>query len=95
MLGNFYAPTFFKINFFKKNFRNTIRVSNLLDPGRDLHPVGPDLGPKKLFANYYQQITKVTASKERVKLVPNILSTKSMGYWDIKKYKKLKSLFVA
>ena len=67
-------------------------MSNLLDPGRDLHPVGPDLGPKKLFANYYQQITKVTASKERDKLVPNILSTKSMGYWDIKKYKKFKIL---
>ena len=36
---------FFKINFFKKKFKNTIRVSNGFDPDQDLHFVGPDLGP--------------------------------------------------
>ena len=40
--------TFFKINFFKKYFRNTIRVSNKLDPDQARHSVGPDLGPKCL-----------------------------------------------
>ena len=30
--------------FLKKNFRNTISVSNSLDPDQDLHSVGPDLG---------------------------------------------------
>ena len=35
---------FFKINFFLKNsFKNTLRVSNGLDPDQDRHFVGPDL----------------------------------------------------
>ena len=52
MLGNFLCffcrlLTFFKINFLKKkSFRNTIGVSNGLDPDQDRHSVGPDLGPK-------------------------------------------------
>ena len=29
----------------KESFRNTIRVSNSLDPDQDLHSVGPDLDP--------------------------------------------------
>ena len=34
---------------FKKNyFRNTIRVSNSLDPDQDRPTVGPDLGPNCL-----------------------------------------------
>ena len=38
--------TFFKINFFKKNsFRNTIWVSNRLDPDQVRHFVGPDPVP--------------------------------------------------
>ena len=38
--------TFFKINFFQINsFRNTIRVSNCLDPDQDRHSVGHDLSP--------------------------------------------------
>ena len=45
ILHNFFViSSFFKINVFKKSFRNTIRVSNRLDPD-----VGPDLCPK-LFA---------------------------------------------
>ena len=53
MLGKFSCfccrlLTFFKINFFKKKIRNTIRVSNSLDPDQDLQNVGPDLGPNCL-----------------------------------------------
>ena len=54
MLGNLSCfcsllLTFFKINFFQKNsFRNTIRVSNSLDPDEDRHSVGPHLGPNCL-----------------------------------------------
>ena len=35
--------TFFKINFSKNSFINTMRVSNCLDPDRNGHSVGPDL----------------------------------------------------
>ena len=38
------ADFFFKIKVFKKSFRNTIRVSNGLDPDLDRPFVGPDLG---------------------------------------------------
>ena len=35
-----------KAHFFQKHsFRNTIRVSNSLDPDQDRHSVGPNLGP--------------------------------------------------
>ena len=60
MLGNFPCfcclLTFFKINFFKNYFMNTIRLSNSLDP---------DLGPNCFKG--YQQTTKVAASKEELK----------------------------
>ena len=54
---------FFKINFFKNYFRDTIRVSHGLDLGQDRRSVGPDLGP-----NCFQRLSavKVAASKERV-----------------------------
>ena len=39
---------FFKINIFLKKIRNTIRVSNTLDPDQARHFVGPDLGPNCL-----------------------------------------------
>ena len=46
---------FFFLNFFfKKCSRNTIRVSNSLDPDQARHFVGPDLGPyclQRLSAN--------------------------------------------
>ena len=41
--------TFFKINFFKKSIRNTIRMSKGLDPDQDRCSDGPDLG-SNLFA---------------------------------------------
>ena len=52
-LGNFSCfwcrlLTFLKINFLKNSFRNTIRVSNSLNPDQDRHFVGPDLGPNCL-----------------------------------------------
>ena len=52
---------FSKLTFSKQSFRNTIRVSNGLDPDQDRHFVGPDLG--QTICKGYQQTTKVTASK--------------------------------
>ena len=53
MLGNFHAFVvacclFSKLNVSKNSFRNTIKVSNCLDPDQDRHSVGPDLGPNCL-----------------------------------------------
>ena len=45
--------------FSNNSLRNTIRVSNSLDPNKDQNFVGPDLGPIKL-------ITNAAAKKERV-----------------------------
>ena len=45
MLGNLRC---FKLTFSKKSFRNTIRVSNSLDPDQAGHFVGPDLDPNCL-----------------------------------------------
>ena len=41
--------TNFKIIFFKKSFRNAIRVLNSLDPDQDRHSVSPDLDPNCLL----------------------------------------------
>ena len=43
------ADFFFKINFSKDSFRNTIRVSNGLGPDQNRRSVGPYMG-SKLFA---------------------------------------------
>ena len=54
MLGNFSmifllsVDIFSKLNFSKISFRNTIRVSDRLDPDQAQHSVGPDLGPNCL-----------------------------------------------
>ena len=48
------------------SFRNTIRVSNGLDPDQDQHFVGPDLWVQ-IVCKGYQQMTKVAAIKELVK----------------------------
>ena len=42
------AYFFSKLNFFKKCFKSTIRVSHGLAPEQDQHPVGSDLGPNCL-----------------------------------------------
>ena len=48
------SDDFFQNHFFQKNsFRNTIRVSNSLDPGQARHSVEPDLGPT-VFKGYQQ-----------------------------------------
>ena len=49
---------------FSKYFRNTIRVSNILDPDQAKHFVVPDLGP-----NILQRLTaddKLATGEERV-----------------------------
>ena len=46
----FYILFFFsKITFFEKNIRNTIKMSNSLDPDQPRHFVGPDLGTNFLL----------------------------------------------
>ena len=52
-----FADIFFKINFLKNYFRNTIRVSNSLD----LIFIGPDLGP-----NCLQKLSADDTSRQRV-----------------------------
>ena len=52
---------FFKINFFEKKIRNTIRVSNSLDPDQARHFVGPDLG-----LNCLQRFLADDTSRQRV-----------------------------
>ena len=52
-LGNFHdylssADFFSKFTYLKNSFRNTIKVSNGLDPDQAQHSVGPDLGPNYL-----------------------------------------------
>ena len=55
---------FFKINFFKKTFRNTIRVSNSLHSGQARHFFRPDLG-----LNCLQRLSADdTASRQRVEV---------------------------
>ena len=39
---------FSKFTFLKNSFRNTVRLSNSLDPDQARHGVGPDLGPNCL-----------------------------------------------
>ena len=53
MLGIFHAlivvcNLFSKLTFSKNSFRNTISVSNRLDPDQDRHSFSPDLGPNCL-----------------------------------------------
>ena len=53
MLGNFVfvlssADYFFSKSCLNNSFRNTIRVSNSLDPVQARNFVGPDLGPNRL-----------------------------------------------
>ena len=55
---------FSKLTFSKNSFRNTIRVSNGLDPDQDRHSVGPD--QVQSVCKGYQQITIVAPSMIRV-----------------------------
>ena len=72
MQGNF---SFFLSSadfFFSKNFRNTIRVSNILDPdyASHFHFIGPGLGPSCL-----QRLSADNTSRQRVR--PKFLDNKS------------------
>ena len=53
---------FSKSTFLKKNFRNTIRVSNSLDPDQARHFVWPDLVP-----NCLQRLSTEDTSRQGVK----------------------------
>ena len=48
MLSLSCADFFSNLTFSKDSFRNTIRVSNGLDPDQDRRSVSPDLGPNHL-----------------------------------------------
>ena len=48
--------------FSKNSFKNTIKVSNNLDPDQARHIVGPDLGP-----NCLQKLSTDNTSRQRVK----------------------------
>ena len=56
------ADFFFKITFSKNSFRDTIRVSNNLDPDQARHFVGPHLDPKCL-----QKLSADATSRQRIK----------------------------
>ena len=55
------SADFFRIIFFENSLRNTIRVSNSLDPDQALHSVGPDLGP-----NCLQNLSADDTSRQKV-----------------------------
>ena len=56
---------FSKLTTWKISVRNTIRVSNSLNPDRARHKVGPDLGP-----NCLQRLSADGTSRLRVNLFP-------------------------
>ena len=49
----------------KEEIRNTIRMSNSLDPDQSRHFVGPDLGP-----NCLQRLSADDTSRQRAKTSP-------------------------
>ena len=60
----FVVCCFFQNHLFLKNyFRNTIKVSESLDPDQARHFVGLDLGP-----NYLQRLSADLTSKQRAKV---------------------------
>ena len=73
MLDNFLSSADIFLHYFFSNFsfKNNIRMSNSLDPDQDRNSVCPDLGP--VFCKGYQQMTKATTSKERVKSATHYL----------------------
>ena len=88
-MGNFSCFSlliFFKINFLKNYFRNTILVSNRLDPDQDRHFVEPDLVPT-FFKGYEQtplvgsELIKIWEDSSEIK--ENIYSCKVLAYIGI------------
>ena len=72
MLGNFNDFFGRQLTFFKKkNFRNTIRVSNSLDPGQAV-----DLILVQTVFKYEQKTAKLAAARQRVKFLRPIVTDK-------------------
>ena len=61
------ADVFTKLTFSKNSLRNTIRVSNGLNPDRDQHSGVCDMGSNCLHRLSADK--KITTSKERVKYI--------------------------
>ena len=59
------------VKFKKKSFRNTIRVSNSLDPDQGQQFVGPDLDPNCLQRFLAEDKSHRLLSKARVHSAPN------------------------
>ena len=60
----------FQNQFSKKTFRNTIRVTNSLNPDQDRHFVGVLIWVHSVFKGY-QQTTKIPTNKGKVHLNPD------------------------
>ena len=76
---------FFKINFLKNSFRNTIRMSNSLDP--DLGPnclpklSAADTGRQRVKANFYINLDHVDVITYNLRLHPSNLASQQ-GHWE-------------
>ena len=65
-------------SFFSENsYKNTISVSNSLDPNQDLHSFGPDLGP-----NCLQRLSADGTSRQRVDRVFRVNTTMLLWVQD-------------
>ena len=80
MLGNFACffcclLIFSKSTFSKNSFRNTIRVSNSLDPDQARHFVGPVLGPGP---SCLQKLSADDTMRQRVNSAPDLIVGKEL-----------------
>ena len=76
MIFNLSSADFFRINFLKNSFRNTIRVSNSLDPDQARLFVGPDLDPscsKALSADGTSRLRINPCPGEQIKMAHSLL----------------------
>ena len=78
------AAFFSKLTFSQNSFRNTIRVSNGLDPDQDQYFVGPDLGPNCLQSLSADDISRQIVSGH-VSLQPFLSSA---DFFQINIFKK-------
>ena len=62
------ADFFFQTNFFENYFRNTIRVSNILDPEQAWHLVEHDFGP-----NCLQRLSTDNTRRQKVNIDKSLL----------------------
>ena len=80
-----------KLTFSKHSFRNTIRVSNVLDHDQDRHFVGPDLGPKP-FAKITTRRQKSLLAMEELMVIAKNLYTRNVLTWEMFDFLKKKCL---